>query len=464
MDPSRAPIDVDYLVVGAGAVGMAFTDVILSETSATVALVDRYSRPGGHWNRAYPFVRLHQPSAFYGVNSLALGMGRLDTAGGNAGLQELASGAEVVEYFDRVLHDRLLPTGRLQYLPEHDVDGSDAVSTTTGDRRTVRATRIVDAAHSEVTVPSMRPPAYDVADGVVCVAPNALPEVFRDDARYVVVGAGKTGVDACLWLLDAGVAPDAIRWIMPRDSWFLDRRNIQPVEDNFESTVGGYALQLEASATATSVPDLFRRLEETGQLLRLDPAVTPTMYRCATVTVAELDQLRGIGDVVRKGRVRSIGVDAIELDGGTVPTSPDSIHVDCTADGFKRRPPEPVFAGNRMTLQSVRTCQQVFSAALVAHVEATFSDEAEKNALCAVIPSPDADIDWLRTTLVNTESTIRWGKEPRIASWLEKSRLNSVKTGLTGAPTPAQIGTLKTIIRHMNGAVTNLERLLAEVS
>ena len=26
-------------------------------------------RPGGHWNDAYPFVRLHQPAAFYGVNS-----------------------------------------------------------------------------------------------------------------------------------------------------------------------------------------------------------------------------------------------------------------------------------------------------------------------------------------------------------------------------------------------------------
>lgn len=462
MDPNSAPIDVDYLVVGAGAVGMAFTDVLLSETTATVALVDRYSRPGGHWNRAYPFVRLHQPSAFYGVNSEALGMGRLDTEGGNAGLQELASGAEVVDYFDRVLRERLLPTGRLQYLPEHDVDGSDAVSVTTGARRPIRARKIVDAAHSEVTVPSMRPPTYDVADGIVCVAPNELPSVFGDASEYVVIGAGKTGIDACLWLLDAGVDPDAIRWIVPRDSWFLDRRNIQPVEDNFESTVGGYALQLEASALATSIPDLFRRLEETGQLLRLDPEVTPTMYRCATVTRTELDQLRSISGVVRMGRVRSIGADAIGLDGGTVKTSAGVIHVDCTADGFKRRPPEPVFSGDRIVLQSVRTCQQVFSAALIAHVEATFTDEAEKNALCAVIPSPDADIDWLRTTLVNTESTIRWGSEPRIASWLEGSRLNSVKTGLTGAPTPAQIGTLRTIVRHMNGAVDNLRRLLDE--
>ena len=70
---SQMPDEVDYLVVGAGAMGMAFTDTILHESDATIALVDRLDRPGGHWNHAYPFVRLHQPSAYYGVNSRPLG-------------------------------------------------------------------------------------------------------------------------------------------------------------------------------------------------------------------------------------------------------------------------------------------------------------------------------------------------------------------------------------------------------
>ncbi|GAA2048190.1 NAD(P)/FAD-dependent oxidoreductase [Williamsia deligens] len=465
MEPENEVIDVDYLVIGAGAVGMAFTDTILAETTATVALVDRYSRPGGHWNRAYPFVRLHQPSAFYGVNSLALGSGGVDTVGGNAGLQELASGPEVVSYFDQVLREEFLPTGRVHFLAGHDHTGQDVVSLEDGTRRSVRATKTVDARHSEVTVPSMRPPGYDVAEGVRSVAPNDLPTVADHASRFVVIGAGKTGVDACLWLLDAGVDPDAVRWVVPRDSWFLDRRTIQPVEGSFECTVGGYAAQLEASATATSVADLFHRLERAGQLLRLDPDVTPTMYRCATVTVHELDQLRTITGVVRSGHVRSIGLESIELDDGVIPTSPDVVHIDCTADGFRRRPAVPIFAGNTLTLQSVRTCQQVFSAALVAFVEATYDDDdATKNELCTVIPSPDSDIDWLRTTLVNTESTVRWGREPGITSWLEGARLNSVKTGLTGPPTPEQIGILKTIIRHMPGAITNLRTLLADTS
>lgn len=83
---------VDYLVVGGGAMGMAFTDTILNETDKTVAIVDRNHRPGGHWNNAYPFVRLHQPSAFYGVNSRHLGDDTIDQTGWNEGLVELASG------------------------------------------------------------------------------------------------------------------------------------------------------------------------------------------------------------------------------------------------------------------------------------------------------------------------------------------------------------------------------------
>jgi cation diffusion facilitator CzcD-associated flavoprotein CzcO len=42
------------------------------QSRADVIMVDRRHAPGGHWLEAYPFVRLHQPSAYYGVNSLPL--------------------------------------------------------------------------------------------------------------------------------------------------------------------------------------------------------------------------------------------------------------------------------------------------------------------------------------------------------------------------------------------------------
>jgi cation diffusion facilitator CzcD-associated flavoprotein CzcO len=68
---TKNAIVTDYLIVGAGAAGMAFADSLIADSDANVVLVDRRHPPGGHWNDAYPFVRLHQPSPFYGVNVTA---------------------------------------------------------------------------------------------------------------------------------------------------------------------------------------------------------------------------------------------------------------------------------------------------------------------------------------------------------------------------------------------------------
>ena len=53
-------LETDYLVVGAGAAAMAFADTLLEDSDASMAIVDRRHKPGGHWLDAYPFVRLHQ--------------------------------------------------------------------------------------------------------------------------------------------------------------------------------------------------------------------------------------------------------------------------------------------------------------------------------------------------------------------------------------------------------------------
>ncbi|MEY4230349.1 MAG: hypothetical protein RLZZ362_1198 [Actinomycetota bacterium] len=458
-------ITADYIVVGAGAMGMAFTDVILTETDATVVLVDRHAKPGGHWNDAYPFVRLHQPSAFYGVNSLPLGADRKDSQGWNEGLYELASGAEVLAYYDHVMHRQFLPSGRVQYFPMCDYlrdDESDSVggfvSRVSGQRfRVAESATIVDATYMNVTVPSVRPPVYDVAAGVQCRPLNDLPSIGRPADGYVVVGAGKTGADACLWLLANGVDPDEISWIMPRDSWYLDRARIQPAEF-FATTASGFVEQFRHIAQSTSIDDLFDRLEAAGLLLRIDASVRPTMYRCSTVTVAELEQLRRITNVIRMGRVQRIEADRIVLDGGVVPTTPGTAHIDCTADGLERRPPRPVFEGRRLTLQTVRHCQQVFSAAFIAHVEGAYDNEADKNRLCGVVPHPDSDTDWLRTTFGNAMNTAQWGADPALQTWLAESRLDGFSS--TAAPSAELIDV---VIEFAGPAIVKLQQYLAEL-
>ncbi|MFJ9619463.1 NAD(P)-binding protein [Streptomyces noursei] len=426
MNPTA--LEVDYLIVGAGAMGMAFADTLVAETDATVAIVDRYDQPGGHWTVAYPFVRLHQPSAFYGVNSRELGSGAIDQDGWNAGLHELASASEILAYFDQVMRKTLLPTGRVSYFPKSFYDGPDpqrpdvqrfhSIVSGTSFEVTVKR-RTVDATYMNVTVPAMVPPAYEVAPGVRLITPNQLPTLHDRPSHYTVVGAGKTGIDACLWLLGHGTDPSDITWIMPRDSWLLDRAHWQP------GNLGGEpdAARLKAVADAHTVQDLFTRLEASGLLLRLSPDIEPTAYRCATVARAELAQLRRIDDIVRHGRVKRIDENAVELDQTTLPAKPGTLYIDCTADGLERRPAVPVFDHTRITLQAVVPCQQVFSAALTAHVEAAYTDEATKNTLCAPAQHPNSALDWIQFFTDIQERLRRWTADPALLEWLSACRL-----------------------------------------
>lgn len=464
-------LEVDYLIVGAGAMGMAFADTMLAESDATVMLVDRHGKPGGHWNDAYPFVRLHQPSAFYGVNSRPLGGDRVDTHGTNTGLYELASGSEVLAYYDQLMQQHFIPSGRVQYAPLSEVD----VSTLTSDANTVtvrslvtgEATevtvnkRVVNASYMNVSVPSQRPPKYAVADGVRFGPVNALASLGEPADGYVVVGAGKTGADACLFLLANGVDPDDIQWITPRDSWFLDRKLIQPGEFR-ESSARFFIGQFRHVAESDSKADVFRRLEADGLLLRLDPNVEPTMYRCSTITTIELEQLQRIKNVVRLGRVQRIDGAQIVLDEGTIPTTANTFHVDCTADGLERREAKPVFDDRLMTLQTVRACQQVFSAAFIAHVEAAYGDDDRKNELCGVVPHPDSVDDWLRNALDSSRNSAIWNADAELTAWLANARLDGFSS--TEPPSEALTELMMSALDHAEPALEKLQAYVSELS
>ena len=456
---------VDYLIVGAGAMGMAFADTLFSETDATIAIVDRYGRPGGHWTLAYPYVRLHQPSSFYGVNSTALGSGEKDAIGGNRGLYELASAPEICAYLERILQRRLLPSGRVHYFPLCEHEGEGVIrSKVTGDLLDIEAATLVDATYMNVTVPAMRPPPFEVSDGIACLPLNALGHLERAHEGYVVIGGGKSAMDAILWLLAHQVSHEAITWIMPRDSWLLDRANIQFQGEFYERNVLDRTGQLEAIASSETIDDMFAALEASGQLMRLDPSVRPTMYRCATVTRAELESLRTVTNVVRLGRVKHIGAGEIVLDDGAIPTSTDILHVDCTADGLPQRPAVPIFAGNRLTLQSVRTCQQVFSAAFIAHVEATEGVDAQKNAVCGVVPHPDSDVDWLRVTLASMRNQFQWQEDAALRAWLSNARLDGFArpAGEADESTPSLEEARERTRAAAPAAIRKLEALLAQ--
>jgi hypothetical protein len=290
---------------------------------------------------------------------------------------------------------------------------------------------------------------------------NELPRV--DAQHYVVIGAGKTGMDAVVHLLARGTTPDAITWIMPQDVWFYNRAHYQPADHMLDDLVEGMAAQMEIAASAQSAEEVLLRLEQANVLMRLDRNIFPTAYRCATVTPAELDQARRIKNIVRLGRVQRIEPNRIVLDRGEIRTGANVFHVDCTAKAVAPKPVKPIFDGERITLQFVRMCQPTFCAAFIAFVEAHFDDEAKKNTLCAVIPSPERAVDWLSMSLKSAINSFAWMQEPAIAAWLARSRLNSTRALMKPkeALTPSQNAARGRIRAATPAAVANLQRLLA---
>jgi hypothetical protein len=460
-------IETDYLIVGAGAAGMAFADTLIAGSDADVVMVDRRHAPGGHWNDVYPFVRLHQTSTNYGVHSRILGTDSIDTTGPNAGFYDRATGVEICDYYQQVLEEGLLPSGQVRFfgMCEYIANGSGEHSLTsrlTGKTTTVRVRRkVVDGTYLEMSIPATHTPAFTVDADAQLIPVGALVELANAPGGYTILGAGKTAMDACSWLLDNGVEPDLIRWIKPRDSWVFDRASWQP-RDLVVTTYEILSLGVEALAQAEDLTDLLGRLEACGHLARLDTAVEPSMFRGAILSKAERESLGQIERVVRSGRVLHLGADRIELDGGTIPTSRTEVHVDCTAYGIGAAPARPIFQPGRITLQSLMGGFTSFNAALIGFVEAARDDDAEKNRLCPPIAPPSRPIDWISTVCGGFRSFALQAVEPDVAAWLNASRLNLTRDLGNHMSDPRMRPALARWAANMEPALKNADRLLAE--
>lgn len=476
-------IETDYLIIGSGASGMAFADTLLQETQGTdthITMVDRHAKPGGHWNDAYPFVTLHQPSAFYGVNSLDLGVNRKDTVGANQGLYELASGPEVSGYYNKVMNQTLLPSGRVRYFPMSNYVGVEASGVhkfdaiLSGEQTQVKVRKkLVDANFYGPAVPSTHKPKFKVADNVKLVTPNALAQLWQqaDGARankFCILGAGKTAMDACIWLLNSGAAPDAISWVMPRDSWLVNRQTTQPGAEFFNDSIGGQAKLMTCFATASGVEDLFLKLEASGQMLRIYPEQTPSMFHFATMSKGEVEVLRRIKNVIRMGRVQALEPGNIVMVGGNMVMDANTLYIDCTASAVEPRAMQPIFQPNKIVLQLVRAPLPTFSAALIAYVEAHYNDQpddagdAVKNKLCGNVPFPHTLADYPRTMMVNMMNQMQWSQDKTLRAWMRDSRLDGFAKLMTSIdPSDVEkmtiLGNLKV---QAKAAMGNMPKLL----
>jgi hypothetical protein len=419
-------LQTDYLVVGAGAMGMAFTDALIDHADVHVTLVDRRHAAGGHWQDAYPFVQLHQASLFYGVASTVLGTGQVQERGPETGLQERARRAEIQSYYDTILHRRFAGSGRVTFLPGSDylADGAEHVVTSmvSGERMQVEVRhRVVDAAYLSPSIPATSPPPFGVVDGARVVAVNDLYRLVESPSSFVIVGAGKTATDAIIWLLRNGVDPERIVWVRPRDPWMLNRALVQP---DPVVAIGLSADTMAAAAEATSLDDLFLRLEDAGIMLRVDRDVVPTMAKTPTLAEWELELLRTIENVVRLGHIQQVGLGEIVLDGGVVPLAPDALVVHCAASGLTYPPLVPIWGDDRIRLQTIRAGFPCFNAALAGYVTATRDDDEERNRLCPPNVYPNSLAEWARMQARGARATATYSAEPDIAAWTNSCALN----------------------------------------
>jgi hypothetical protein len=451
-------IEADYLVVGAGATGMAFTDALVDHADVRVAMVDRRHSVGGHWLEAYPFVRLHQASAFYGVASTLLGGGRVQQRGPEAGLHERATVSEICAYYGRILTDRMLESGKVELLANTEYVGNrQVVSRISGRRLDVpRRCRIVDARYLSPDIPAEKPPPFEVADGARVIPVNDLARVAQAPSRYLVVGSGKTATDACVWLLARGVSPDAVCWVRPREPWMLNRAVVQPDPAVF---LGMVADTMQAAAAAATLEDLFLRLEDAGIMVRIDRSVTPTMAKTPTLATWELEQLRTIENVVRLGHVRRVERGRVTLDGGSVATAEDTLVVHCAASGLQYPPRVPLWGAAAITLQPVRAGFPCFGAALAGYVEATRDDDVEKNRLCPPTPYANTLAEWAVMNVLGTQATMSFGSEPDIAAWAAEVPLNPAGVPAGHGRSVELTDALDRLRTHVHPGLAGLRRL-----
>jgi len=428
----------DYLIVGAGAVGLAFADTLMDEDpDCHITIVDKHATPGGHWNDAYPFVALHQPSSTYGVNSMELCPDRVDTHGHNKGMYPLAKHPEILAYYGKLMGERMLPSGRIAYFPLTEYRGcTDNTHQLRGILSGAEASvtvrrKLVDATYFRTSVPSTHTPEFAIATGTRFTVPSELPGLWKhaDDLpeHFIVLGGGKTAMDTAVWLLEAGVAPERIGWVRPRDSWMFNRRFLQPAHVAIEGLVEFQLALVECAAASDSGDEMLLKLEERGIFLRLDRSVAPKMMHYAVISEAEVEMLQAITQVYRQGRVTRIEPGAMHFRYETVALPQTSVFIDCTATAVPfdaRADVKPFFDGGRITLQLVQTPFVPYSAALAAFLEANFETDAERNALCPPTPLTDNSGTYPYAVMVNLFSNGILSQNEKTNAFNARSRLH----------------------------------------
>jgi hypothetical protein len=218
---------------------------------------------------------------------------------------------------------------------------------------------------------------------------------------------------------------------------------------------------IEVAAVAEDGPDFARRLEDAGVFVRLDPAVEPLAYRGATVSLAEIDALRTVEQVVRARRVLNVGRTTVTTDAGDVSGGLGDTYIDCTAAGVRPTVPRPVFGPGRITIQYITTGLIPWCAATIALVESTGMPDDEKNRLCPSVTFSGAATDLTSFAYTAMQGQLARGRDAVVGPWNASTRLNPGAAALDHGDDPDVADSQAFLQEHVSAALENLERVVA---
>ena len=137
--------------------------------------------------------------------------------------------------------------------------------------------------------------------------------------------------------------------------------------------------------------------------------------------------------------------------------------MDCSAAGLRAEPGRAVFADGQITLQQIRACQPVFSAALAGYAEAARGNDAQKNLLCPANPYPVTALDWIPVTCIAQRAEMAWFADPDLSSWMQRSRLNATRGVRDHLDDPLMKSALERLFTNIEPAIAKLQAFMAEV-
>lgn len=427
-------ITADYVVVGTGLSGLSFADTIISGSDATVAMIDFNAAPGGYWQTSHDYMRLDTPNLMAGLNGVALARDRGRKI--QKRVQPTLTTRDMQAYFQRAMTEHLLESDRVQYFSDCYHLGSGIAQAVGWNTRVhFKANRkIVDATQCWHRTALSHIPCFQAARDVMVATPrdfSALwslgPHMYE---KYCVIGAGSTGVETVSHLLELGVTADEICWVKPRDAWYWNADQLAPSD---------WLEVLEIIADTDALSQIGLALERSGHILRVDPDVTPMKFHGALKSPEQLNAVRHIHHVVRKGHVHHLTAKGMFLEQGAEPMPKRTLYIDCTASRVATRSQAPVFDHDTINLQMLQMASAGFSAAMIAAIEMLAIPEDEKATLCQPLSHPDYPTDIAVLLKQCFENQKLWLAQPALRVWLSKNQIGITSALLSALTRPSDV-------------------------